>query len=558
MAVAAVPAFAGDPCVQTAYGSHVVCTANDVRIAFAENPRHLDGTPFDATHGCTAGQMFSFVADFHVTSTATERSNIGLYFQTSGSGNAVTGAAGTCTDNIIAPPHLVTGDNQCLGSGATAAQAAGSCSGAGTYEELDTGNKNAALNEPYSITGGTTGCGDISTSDNNQVVSVEVDNAKCVAGANGMLLLPNAVSWQQQGGTLFCTGTGAAYPWSETKTAIPGSPSKCNEDDTFTVPIIVQSPTVSVGKTCDIGGGPLTSCDFGATSEGGSVTYTVTVTNTSNTGSVTLEQICDSYYGTIAKDASYGGAACPTGTALPSGSGSPACSLPQTLAPAGQSGATYTCQFTANQGENLTVPDTITATVLGTDGKTTFSGTSGQVTVKSGDVAGTAVINKTEVNTTSACVTVRYKVDASATADGPLTLTKLTDDSVDLTTLSSPIVGTTCGGGPQGTMAPICTAGTCTSGKVGSACSQASDCSLGLAGGSYGSISVGGSDYVCYFDASFCGNVGQISGTGGYSCSSGIQHKDTVDGTLTGDEGESVSVTDGTVTVNECITTTPQ
>lgn len=552
LAVLAVPAFAGDPCVQTAYGTKVVCTANDVRIAFADKPRHLDGTPFDATHGCTAGVKFSFVADFHVTSTATERSNIGLYFQTSGSGNAVTGAAATCADNIIAPPHLVTGDSVCLGSGATAAQAAGSCSGAGTYEELDTNNKTASLNEPYNIAGGTTGCGDISTSDNNQVVTVEVDNADCVAGANGNLLLPNAVSWQQQGGTLFCTGTGSAYSWEETKTAIPGSPSKCNEDDTFTVPIIVQSPTSSVTKYCNTvtsTGSNLTSCDFGSGQyvEGGTVTYTITVTNTSNTGSVTLEQICDSAYGNVQTASGYSPACSTTGTI--GTVATTGCTMPQTLAAAGQTGDSYTCQFTATQGEKTVVKDTATANGLGTDGKTGFSGTSSQVQVTSGDVAAAATIAKTGVATTYACARVRYKVDVAANTDGPLTLTGLNDDGNDLTKINtdtgnsaSPVTGTTCGvasGTGRGTASDITVDAT--------------------HGGAFGSINIGGPDYICYFDAQFCGNVGSITITGG-SCT-GIQNKDTVNGTLTGDEvggSEIVSVSPGSVTVNECITTTFQ
>jgi hypothetical protein len=543
MAIMAAPAFAGsaDPCVQAAFGSHVVCTANDVRIAFADNPRHLDGTPFDATHGCTAGLSFSFVADFHVVSTATQRENIGLYFETQGSGNAVTGATGTCSDNIIAPPHHVPGDAVCLGSGTGGGTTCPTTGG--TYEELDTTNKDTSLNEPYNITGGTTGCGEISTADNNQVITVEVDNAMCVAGANGMLLLPNAVSWQQQGGTLFCTGTGSLYDWDETKTAIPGSPSKCNHDDTFTVPIIVQSPTVSVSKTCDIGGGPLSSCDFGATSEGGTVTYTVTVTNTSNTGSIKLDQICDSAYGTIATDGSL--PACATGTVGGTiGTGTPACSVPQTLQAAGQTGDSYTCQFTATQGELTTVKDTVTANGVGADGKTGFSGTSSEVQVKSGDVAATATINKTWVATKYACARVRYQVDVAANTDGPLTLTGLTDDGNDLTALSSNT--------NTNTTTPIITGTTCGVATSSHGLGTASDL---LGGGAFSSINVGGPDYVCNFDAQFCGNVGPITGT---TCPAGIQHQDTVNGTLTGDESETVSVSPGILTVNECITTTFQ
>ena len=97
-ATRSTPALA-DKCLKDAYGKNVQCSANDVSIAFADNPRNLDGSKLTQ---CTAGKKLSFVADFHVTTTATARENIRLYFQTAGGSNALTG---TCSDNIIAPPH---------------------------------------------------------------------------------------------------------------------------------------------------------------------------------------------------------------------------------------------------------------------------------------------------------------------------------------------------------------------------------------------------------------------------------------------------------------------
>src|SRR5262245_52285572 len=159
MVILAAPAFA-QTCLKDEYGKNVQCTANDVRVAFADNPRALDGTPLTS---CTSGSTFSFVADFHVVTTATARENIGLYFQTNGGANALTG---TCSDNIIAPPHK-------------------------SSNPLDTvtlGTSQYFENTSVDQAGDT--CGDITTADNNQVVTVEVDNAKCVAGANGLLALP--------------------------------------------------------------------------------------------------------------------------------------------------------------------------------------------------------------------------------------------------------------------------------------------------------------------------------------------------------------------------------
>lgn len=557
LAVMAVPAFAqvepDDPCVQAASGGHVTCTAGDVKIAFADNPRHLDGTPFTPAAGCTEGTKFSFVADFHVTTTATERSNIGLYFQTSGSGNAVTGATGTCENNIIAPPHLNSTGEVCLGSGATATETnTGSCSGPGTYEEEDSNG------EPTFTQGGTVGCGDITTSDNNQVVTIEVDGADCVAGTNGMLLLPNAVTWQQSGGIQFCTASPPNYSWDDTKSATAGATSKCSHNDTFTVPITVQSPTISVAKSCTTTISsqttpPLTNCDAG-TDNGGTVTYHVTVTNTSNTGTLTLNDICDTYYGTIALASGTTAQPCWQTNGLPVNppgtlSGTNGCGLPQTLQSAGNTGDSYNCTFQASQGESEpSVVDVAHAYGLGQDGKTGFSGNSGSVTVTAEESPSSATVTKNWVSTTSACFTVRYSVDVANTSpsgsDENLTLTGLTDTisgsatAWDLTKINtdtgnsaSPILGTTCGVAAKGTLA-------------GSA----------LAGGPFTALNAGGSDYICNFDAQICGSLGSVSActTG----STGFSSMDTVNATISGDEStDTVTVTPGSKTVSECVST---
>src|SRR5215472_15284152 len=86
-------------CLQDEFGGNTQCTSKDVKIAFATNPRDLTGNP---KLTCIAGTHFSFVADFHITTTATARENIGMYFATNGQGSAL---KGMCSDNIIAPSH---------------------------------------------------------------------------------------------------------------------------------------------------------------------------------------------------------------------------------------------------------------------------------------------------------------------------------------------------------------------------------------------------------------------------------------------------------------------
>jgi len=554
MAVLATPAFAvepDDPCVQAAFGAHVTCTANDVSIAFADNPRHTDGTPFTSANGCIAGSKFDFIADFHVTSTATSRSNIGLYFQTSGSGNAVTGTTGTCENNVISPPHLNKTGQVCLGSGVTPLNLTTStCTGSGTYEEVDTNG------EPSS--GTTVGCGDITTSDNNQVVTIEVDGADCVAGANGMLLLPNAVSWQQQGGVKFCTASAPNYSWDDTQTAVPGATSKCSHNDTFTVPISVQSPTASVAKTCTtaITTTAGASCDAG--NEGGTVTYHISVSNTSTFGTLTLNEICDTYYGTIALVSGQTAHPCwssvvptPPAPGTPNSSNNTCASQLGSgvvLGTAGSGTETFSCSFQASQDETEpSITDTAFAYGLGQDGKTGFSGHSGSVTVTAEESPSTATITKGVDNRAeSACFTIHYNVSVANTSGGEesVLLTGLTDTisgsatawdltkiNTDTGNLASPIVGTTCGvATARGTLA-----------------------GSGLAGGSFSAISQGGSPYVCHFDAQICGTLGTVG-----SCTNGISSTDTVAGRATGDEAETVSVTSGSKTVTECVNETVQ
>lgn len=515
LAVLAATASA-QTCLQDEYGKNVQCTANDVRVAFADNPRALDGT---ALTSCIAGSTFSFVADFHVVTTATARENIGLYFQTNGGANAL---KGTCSANIIAPPHKSSTpqDSVCLGSGATAA-----CTGNGTYEELDTSTP-------------TDTCGDISTSDNNQVITVEVDNAKCVAGTNGQLALPNCTSWQQPGGTILCVSPAPNYPW--VKAAVPGSPSKCNCDNTFTVPIAVQSPQVGVTKTCSIPSDSnqtnLTSCTLSP--EGGDVTYTVTVQNTSNFGDITIDQVCDTAYGTVYKSSSApaGLAPCAAGSVTGGVINSTTCN-PSTL---GDVSSTGSCTFTVTQAEGTTVNNIVSVTGRGLSAGNFGPSISKQVTVVSSEARSSATTTKNYVDTTNICATVRYGVDVKNTsgADEALTLSALSDDGFgDITTVHGDVLGTTCG-----------QPSTNTNGGTLSASPGAGS----LQNGATQTIAVGG-DYSCQFDARFCAKPGTLTGT---TCNpaTGIQHTNTVTPTLVGDEGEALqSNSPGTVTVTECV-----
>lgn len=200
---------AADTCMEDVWKQHgntqeLGCTANDVGIASATNIRGLDGQPLDS---CIEGTTFSFVADFHVQLTAQERFDIGLYFATDGDPNADGALTGTCGVNTIAPKDPLTG----LGST--------------NFIQIDQAPDT---------------CGDINGSHNPQIVTVQVDNVLCKAGAGGFLSLPNCTSWRQSGSNGVC---------DEVSDAFPGAPSKCNCDQGFTVGIAVKPPEAAVTKS---------------------------------------------------------------------------------------------------------------------------------------------------------------------------------------------------------------------------------------------------------------------------------------------------------------------
>jgi hypothetical protein len=512
----ASPAAAGN-CLKDVYGKNVQCTANDVSIASASNIRKLDGSTLST---CPAGGYFDFIADFHIVTTATSRENIGMYFQTAGGSSALTG---TCSDNIISPLHDpgANGVGTC-GSGINQIP----CLGSALYHEFDT-----------SLVGDN--CGDTTSADGtNQIVTVQVNHVLCQAAPGSKnVALPACTSWQQPGGALLCQSTPPNTGWPYVTAAVPGSPSKCNCNTALTIPVQVQTPGVTVTKSAN----PTSVND-----PGGTVTYSVAVKNDlSGFGSVTLNQICDSAYGTIVTQA--GQPACPTGIKGLDGTATPlSCSVPQPIA----FGSTYTCTFTANLTEaNPSVTDVATANGVGQDGVTGFSNQSNSVTVTLNEAATTATTVKSFVSTQAGCATVRYGVDIhnSSSADETLTLQAssastppiiaLNDSQYgDVTKVQGKVLGTTCGikSGNFGL-------GTMASGQPGALLSTAAVLPA--------TIATGG-DYTCQFDAQFCGTLSSVSTSTG-TCN-GIQQIDTITPALLDDEGGSFTNNSNTLTVSEC------
>jgi hypothetical protein len=522
-------------CLQNEYNQvqhqNLNCTAGDVKIAKVTNIR--DPITGATKTTCFAGSTFNFIADFEIVTTSSrERENVGLYIANNSTTQALTG---TCDDNIISPPH------QCPGA------AAGILCGSDNYHQ------DPAIAPPDN-------CGDTSSNDNSATfgsgaerVTLEIDNFKCEAPAgSSTLVLPNCTSWQEPGGNIQCVSNspGFAYPFNGpggTPTAIPGAPSKCH-CDVISLPITPVTASAIVQKACTttLTPGPAkftqnpntqspVTCDAGP--EGSTVTYTVSITNTSNSGGLVVDQICDSAYGTIIDNSNGKLSACPAGTSGISATNGNC--PPGTIA----AGGTATCTFSAVVGENLAgLVDTVTANGHSDQNTSSlFTQGSNSVTVTSSDAPSTATVTKGVDSTTAACATVRYNVDVKNTsgADENLSLTGLSDSVFgDLTKCTN--TGCTNTGGTL---------------ILGTTCGVASNLAgLGTLSGSNGagsfssSLPVGGADYTCKFDAQFC------SGLDNNKC---ISNTDKITPSLSGDEaGDKVTVTANTLNVKECLTTT--
>jgi hypothetical protein len=554
IAITAVPAAAqGGNCLQNEYnifngaapGSTsnslaLNCTAGDVKIAQVTNIRDpLTGARLTT---CFQGSTFSFIADFEILTTSSQaRENIGLYIATNSTTQALTGS---CVNNIISPQHA--------------------CPGATTTPPIQCGSDNYHETDAPPDNCGDTSSGDLSGTfgAGAEKVTLRIDNFSCTAPAGSTtLVLPNCTSWQIPGGTNQCVSSSPSFPYQIA--AVPGTKSKCN-CSVISLPITPVTVAPIVQKACTTAtstpstptftqnpnvASP-TSCSAGA--EGSTVTYTVAITNTSTTSgnNVVVDQICDNRYGNVFTASGFT-PPCAGGTV---GTATNGTCPPGPIAP----GATGTCTFTAVQGENGSVTDTVSASGHSSiNTSSTFTNTqSNSVTVTSTDAPSTATVTKGLDSTQAGCATVRYNVDVKNTsgADETLSLSAFNDSAYgSITSLQGSVLGTTCG---------VATALGTLSGSAG-------------AGALPATLSVGGSDYTCKFDAQFCGALATIittagtctSGTctvgkaGGCSLNSdcnvtclGLQHVNKVTGTIVGDESETVTQTGNTFTVDECFT----
>lgn len=400
---AAARAASTGTCMQDVWQQHgntqaLGCSANDVSVARAVNIRGVDGQPLGQ---CISGQTFSFVADFDVRLTSTQRFDIGLYFATDGDSNHDGALTGTCSGNIIQP--------------ASVDPVSGITFGSPNFIQLDPAPDK---------------CGDIDSGHNPQIVTVRVDNVLCQdTDGDGLLNLPNCTSWRQPGSNAVCQTSNDAFP---------GSPSKCHCDVGFNVPLRVENGLLTATKAASPTSLP---------EPGGAFTYTISTTNVAQFTTVTVNSICDNRYGTIA------GAGCAPGSV--GAIDSTTCTVPQVLAP----GQTVTCSFVASlaAADPTTLTDTVTFSGIDGNGKPVSAAASAQIAVT--DVPPTALVVKSFFALLGSDVREQVTVQNTSAFDAQ-TLTQLLDSVVgDITTVQGNLLATTCAV-PQ--VIPIGGAYTCT------------------------------------------------------------------------------------------------
>ena len=558
------------------------CTAQDVKVAEAINPRAPDGSPITT---CFAGIPFSFIADFEVVTNATARENIGFYMRTDGltpAGSTCSASSpstcnsaefsGACADNIVSPLHDpgAAGVISCV-QGGTGTQ----CLGSSSYTE-DT---------PTLKSGASDNCGDTHSASSPEFITIAINNIVCPA-AGSTFLLPNCTTWWQPTDTFPACESDPASGWPWEPAAIAGTTSKCN-CSAVTIPITPISITASAQKACNTsitnatpnvtpGNQAPVLCDEGPET-GSAPTYTVGITPSATAPSGTtlvVDQVCDTAFGTVyddnLKDAS-------NNRVFPPCSVTPSTVTGTTCPPTDFSSGTGTCTFTtAALGTELSsATDQVSASMhlkssTGALVAKTTTPNSNQVKVYTTEAQTTTTTSKQYNSTIGACATVEYNV--------AVTNSSAVEEAVTLSALSDNVYGNI----------NACTNANCT--NTGGILVLGTNCLLGTGVGTLagthatlggtnvttaGSVSIpGNSNYTCKFDGQFCSGDTAATGTtislgtdGCMTLADTVTSTQAADESLTGvtcenSSGSTITCTSlgttGSVTVKECITGSAQ
>jgi uncharacterized repeat protein (TIGR01451 family) len=378
------PTVTGEICMQKVFGAPVTnsnrlnCTANDVRIS-----RAISVSP----DTCTRGTPFTLEGTFEIIVTANARYDAGFFFRIDGGPNARgdgSTAAGKCSLSALTPgePPSLDLDGDVCGD-----------LNAGTYEAT------------FTIPG---------------VACEDTDG-------DGFVNLPNCTSWHSNQATV--CDISEPFSTADASDFRPDTKSKCVCDDTFQVPVTVEQATITVEKTASPTSVP---------EPGGTVTYTVQITNNATIESVTISTIVDDLYGDLG-DAS--NLVVTDNTCLDL--------IGDVLGPKGTTSCTFKASVAGSSGD--TVTDIVTACVTQNGGGDCDDD---DASVEVTDVFTEPTLTKTAQSATCQ-VDVTYQVVVNNNSEvDELTVNSLTDDKFGtITTSGGNVVSTGCSV-PQ-TIAPL-------------------------------------------------------------------------------------------------------
>jgi hypothetical protein len=442
------PTVIGDVCMQQVYGGDNVtnanrlnCTASDIKIAEAISAVNVA----TGQSSCIVGTLFDLRATFRVDVTANERYDAAFFFNIAGGADA-RNVNGTCSESILRNPT-----------------------------QADSNSPVANIDKDS--------CGDLNAGSYANI-TFTIPGVLCQdTNGDNLLNLPNCTSWHSNQGSV-CTGPSTAAP--ETK-------SKCNCDDTFQVPVTVEHPNIGVVKDASP-----TSLD----EPGGSVTFTVKVSNPATSTSITLISLVDDPDNNPAtiNNVTFDANSNPTLASICGSTQLAPCGPnPNSCAPASSTTCTFTRTISGNAGDSI-VDKACVSGIDSNNGAVGPTCDTASVTIK--DVTPTATVVKSVEGVV--CAELRFKVKVTNTdAAEDLTLSALVDDKFGniATGQGQPPLGTDVTG---------------------------TDCALPA------TIKPGNTNaFVCTFDANVCN----------------FPHKNTVTGTLRDNDQNTISPTgDATAT----------
>ena len=392
-------------CMQDVWKAHgnsqsLTCTANDVTLSTVSNIciAVTPGGPQDANNDgcqdpnpqgqftCVSGQPFTFTADFAMPLTAQARYDLGLYIATDG-GGADGALTGQCAANVVTTANSPTFIN-----------------------------KDAAPDI----------CGDIDSANTPQVIRQTITTMCVDSNNDSKVNLPWCTSWRQPGANEVCDSS--TYTTAATFDAFPGSPSKCNCGD-LNIDVFLETASITVIKD---------AVTATVSEAGGSVIYSVAVTNNALVSSVTLDSLIDDLYGDITQVQGAVTATTCTLTTIPAEINDPGNQNP------------YMCEFTVavasgahNAGDTIT--DIVTACGSDDFGHSNLCDDDpADVTVT--DASSPPSLTKTATATQAVTVDVQFSVGVSNTSSfDTLSLTSLTDDKFgNITAVQGNVISTTC------------------------------------------------------------------------------------------------------------------